>query len=276
MAKEERKFALLIDADNVSPKYLNVMLSEAKSYGTVSIRRAYGDWTDNQKKTWKKMLLENSIIPIQQFSYTIGKNSSDSSMIIDAMDILYTDDVDGFILATSDSDFTRLAMRLREAGKSVIGMGESKTPASFVQSCEVFKALDVLALNMDPDEEQEQSPSEDTSSGEGDPQTETSSITKFSRIKKAIFSILDKNSDEEGKMLLSELGRLLSKRYPDFDERNYGRYRKFSDFIRDIDGLEIEMVSFDDRRKTPLAYVRKTENVEREASNGKKSNRRSR
>ncbi len=251
------------------------MLSEAKAYGTVSIRRAYGDWTDNQKKTWKKMLLENSIIPIQQFSYTIGKNSSDSSMIIDAMDILYTDDVGGFILATSDSDFTRLAMRLREAGKMVVGMGESKTPASFVQSCEVFKALDVLAQNMDPDEEQDSGQGEDNSSGEGEAPAETSSITKLSRIKKAIFSIIDKNSDEEGKMLLSELGRLLSKRYPDFDERNYGRYRKFSDFIRDIDGLEIEMVNHSDRHKTPLAYVMRTEAAEKMTSKEKKPNHKS-
>ncbi len=272
---EEKRFALLIDADNVSPKYLNVMLSEAKAYGTVSIRRAYGDWTDNQKKTWKKMLLENSIIPIQQFSYTIGKNSSDSSMIIDAMDILYTDDVGGFILATSDSDFTRLAMRLREAGKMVVGMGESKTPASFVQSCEVFKALDVLAQNMDPDEEQDSGQGEDNSSGEGEAPAETSSITKLSRIKKAIFSIIDKNSDEEGKMLLSELGRLLSKRYPDFDERNYGRYRKFSDFIRDIDGLDIEMVNHSDRHKTPLAYVMRTEAAEKMTSKEKKPNHKS-
>ncbi len=267
----EKKFALLIDVDNISPKYLDVMLNEAKSYGVISIRRAYGDWTDNQKKSWKRSLLEHSIIPIQQFSYTTGKNASDSSMIIDAMDILYTDDVDGFILATSDSDFTRLAMRLREAGKVVIGMGESKTPASFIQSCEGFKALDVLFQNMEPDEDTDSGQSEDGASEEGDAQTETSSITKFSRIKRAIFDILDKNSDEDGRMLLSDLGRLLSKRYPDFDERNYGRYRKFSDFIRSIDGLELEVVALDDRRKTPLTYVKKTESREHESRKRKRS-----
>ncbi len=254
---DEKKFALLIDVDNISSKYLDVMISESKSYGGISIRRAYGDWTDSQKKTWKKSLLENSIIPIQQFSYTTGKNASDSSMIIDAMDILYTDDVDGFILASSDSDFTRLAMRLREAGKVVIGMGESKTPASFIQSCEGFKALDVLFQNTVSEEEQTEQ-----AQGEEDAASETSSITKLSRIKRAIFDILDKNSDEDGKMLLSELKQLLAKRYPDFDERNYGRYRKFSEFIRGIEGLELEMVYFDDRRKTPLAYVKKTEAAE--------------
>ncbi len=270
---EEKRFALLIDVDNISPKYLNVMLSEAKSYGVISIRRAYGDWTDSQKKTWKRSLLEHSIIPIQQFSYTTGKNASDSSMIIDAMDILYTDDMDGFIIATSDSDFTRLAMRLREAGKIVIGMGESKTPASFIQSCEGFKALDVLFTNTVSEEEQSQG--EENPPSDEDTQTETSSITKLSRIKKAIFDILDKNSDEEGRMLLSELGRLLAKRYPDFDERNYGRYRKFSEFIRSIEGLEIEMVNFDDRHKTPLAYVKKTDNGDRDSSKKKKTNYRS-
>ncbi|MCD8156572.1 MAG: NYN domain-containing protein [Clostridiales bacterium] len=144
---EENKFALLVDVDNISPKYVSVMLNEAKSYGSVSIRRAYGDWTDRQKKTWKECLLENSIIPIQQYSYTTGKNASDSSMIIDAMDILYTDNVDGFIIVSSDSDFTRLAMRLREAGKIVIGMGESKTPKAFVRSCEEFNVLEVLLQN---------------------------------------------------------------------------------------------------------------------------------
>ncbi len=248
---EEKKFAMLIDVDNISPKYLSVVLNEAKSYGSISIRRAYGDWTDNQKKTWKKSLLEQSIIPVQQFSYTTGKNASDSSMIIDAMDILYAGDVDGFFLVSSDSDFTPLAMRLREAGKIVIGMGESKTPAAFIQSCESFKVLDALFQNTESDEEQNQ--------GDEGSQTETSSVTKLSKIRKAIFNILDKNSDEEGWMLLSELGRLLSKRYPDFDERNYGRYRKFSDFIRMIDGVEVEMLDFSGGKKAPQAYVREVD-----------------
>ncbi len=264
---EEKRFALLIDVDNVSPKYLGVLLNEAKTNGSLSIRRAYGDWTDNQKKTWKKSLLEHSIIPVQQFAYTNGKNASDASMIIDAMDILYTGEVDGFILASSDSDFTPLAMRLREAGKIVIGMGESKTPPAFVQSCEVFKFLDTLFTNTLSDEEQRQG--EESQTVEEDPQAETSSITKLSKIKRAIFDILDKNSDENGRMMLSELGRLLSKRYPDFDERNYGRYRKFSDFIRMIDGLEVEMLDFGDNRKSPQAYVRKTEPVGQQMKNKK-------
>ncbi len=257
---EEKRFALLIDVDNVSHKYISVMLNEAKSYGTVSVRRAYGDWTDNTKKSWKKLLLDHSIIPIQQYSYTAGKNASDSSMIIDAMDILYTDNVDGFIIVSSDSDFTRLAMRLREAGKMVIGMGESKTPSPFVRSCEEFKVLDVLFKNTD--DEEETTAGAEAASAEEDASAET--VTKLSKIKKTIFQILEKNSDEEGRMLLSELGRLLTRKYPDFDERNYGRYRKFSEFIREISGLEIVMVSFDDKR-TPIAYVKKKEQPAKEA-----------
>ncbi|MCD8230574.1 MAG: NYN domain-containing protein [Clostridiales bacterium] len=252
---EEKKFALLVDVDNISPKYVSVMLNEAKSYGSVSVRRAYGDWTDRQKKTWKECLLEYSIIPIQQYSYTTGKNASDSSMIIDAMDILYTDNVDGFIIVSSDSDFTRLAMRLREAGKMVIGMGESKTPKAFVRSCEEFKVLDVLFQNT-VDEEQSAA-AEAAAAEEEDSSVETSPITKLSKIKRTIFDIIDKNSDEDDTMLLSELGRLLTRKYPDFDERNYGKYRKFSEFIRMIDGLEVVMVNSDDKQRTPIAYVRR-------------------
>ncbi len=124
---DEKKYALLIDAENVSSKYIGIVTKEAQSLGNITIRRIYGDWTLSSRNSWRDSLLENSLIPIQQYSYTVGKNSSDSAMIIDAMDILYTDNVDGFIIVSSDSDFTRLATRLRESGKRVIGMGESKT-----------------------------------------------------------------------------------------------------------------------------------------------------
>ncbi len=248
---DENKFALLIDVDNISRKYLSIMLNEAKAYGSVTVRRAYGDWTDYTKKNWKDCLLEHSIIPMQQYSYTLGKNASDSTMIIDAMDILYTDNVDGFIIASSDSDFTRLAMRLREAGKMVVGMGEEKTPLPFVRSCEEFKYLDMLYQNTDDEEKSATVEDEEPASG--------STVTKLSKIRKAIFSIISKNSDEGGRMLLSDLGLLLKRRYPEFDERNYGKYRKFSDFVRMIDGVEVEMVHFDDERRAPLAYVKRSE-----------------
>ena len=142
--ENDRRFALLIDADNISPKYIDIILTETVNYGIASVRRIYGDWTNNSKQSWKDCLLRNSLTPVQQYSYTTGKNSSDSAMIIDAMDILYGNHVDGFIIATSDSDFTTLARRLREDGKMVIGMGESKTPMAFIKACEQFKTLDVL------------------------------------------------------------------------------------------------------------------------------------
>ena len=254
----EKKFALLIDADNISPKYLTVMLNEAKSYGTVSIRRIYGDWTDNAKKSWKDRLLESSLIPIQQYSYTTGKNASDSAMIIDAMDILYTNDVDGFIIVSSDSDFTRLAMRLREAGKFVVGMGESKTPSSFVRSCGEFKTLDVLFRNTLTEEEQKEELQSAPETAGREPEAEVpfaAPITPLRVVRRDISEIIDQNSDEEGKMLLSDLGRLLTRRHPDFDARNYGRYRKLSDFIRQLPSVRLEMLQTSGDKEAQ-AYVR--------------------
>ena len=140
----ELKFAVLIDADNISDKYIKIILEETANSGIATYKRIYGDWTSPQLASWKSVLLDNSIIPMQQYSYTTGKNATDSAMIIDAMDILYSGHVDGFCLASSDSDFTRLAARLREAGMQVIGMGESKTPQPFISACNQFKYLDLL------------------------------------------------------------------------------------------------------------------------------------
>ena len=144
---QDLKLAILIDADNISPKYVKVILDEAASFGVAACKRIYGDWSDVRLKSWKDALLNNSIIPIQQYSYTTGKNATDSAMIIDAMDILYTDNVDGFCLVSSDSDFTRLASRLRESGRMVIGMGEKKTPTPFRRACDVFTTLELLVQN---------------------------------------------------------------------------------------------------------------------------------
>ena len=243
MDVEDRKLALLIDADNISPNYMNIMLSEAKNYGTVSVRRIYGDWTSSGKNSWKSVMLDNSLTPIQQYSYTYGKNASDSAMIIDAMDILYADHVDGFILASSDSDFTRLAMRLREAGKFVIGMGESKTPSPFVKSCDEFKVLDILLKNsMSYDDEKH------SAQGRGKRQREQAEnipapITKLSVIKKAMLDIIDKNSDENGQMHMSKLASMLTRLYSDFDARNYGKYNKFSNFVKAMPEFEVTSLS---------------------------------
>ncbi len=139
-----KRFAVLIDIENVSKKYVELILDEASNYGELTIKRAYGDWTQPTSASWRKTLLENSIIPMQQFNNTFGKNSSDSALIIDAMKILYSNNVDGFCLVSSDSDFTRLAATIKEEGKVVVGMGESKTPNALIKACDFFKMLDVL------------------------------------------------------------------------------------------------------------------------------------
>ena len=142
---EDKKFAVLIDADNVSSKYVKIIFDEISDYGVATYKRIYADWTTPNSSSWKDVLLENSITPIQQYGYTVGKNSTDAAMIIDAMDILYSNHVDGFCIASSDSDFTRLASRLRESGMFVVGMGEKKTPKPFIVACNQFKFLDILA-----------------------------------------------------------------------------------------------------------------------------------
>ena len=142
--ENELRYAVLIDADNISDKYIKIILDETAGNGIATYKRIYGDWTSQRMNSWKRVLLDNSVIPMQQYSYTTGKNATDSAMIIDAMDILYSGTVDGFCLVSSDSDFTRLASRIREAGMQVIGMGESKTPKPFISACNQFKYLDLL------------------------------------------------------------------------------------------------------------------------------------
>ena len=142
--QQDNKIAILIDADNVAPKYIKYITDELAKYGTATYKRIYGNWTSTHADSWKKVLLEYAITPIQQYSYTTGKNATDSAMIIDAMDILYSGNVDGFCIVSSDSDFTRLAVRLREAGMQVIGMGEKKTPSPFITACEKFIYLEML------------------------------------------------------------------------------------------------------------------------------------
>jgi len=154
----EPRFAILIDADNISDRYVKIILDEAANSGIATYKRIYGDWTSPRLASWKNVLLENSIIPMQQYSYTIGKNATDSSIIIDAMDILYSGNVDGFCLVSSDSDFTRLASRLRESGMQVIGMGEQKTQKPFISACNQFKYLDLIYSNQQKEEKEEKEP----------------------------------------------------------------------------------------------------------------------
>ena len=217
---EDKRFALLIDSDNVSAEYVQKILDELTKYGIVTIKRIYGDWTKSNSNKWKTVLLSNSIQPMQQFAYTNGKNATDSYMIIDAMDILYSDNVEGFCLVTSDSDFTRLAARLREAGKNVIGMGETKTPEAFVSACDRFIYLNNISGKEQDDKEKKH-------------------VRSIKAIEKAITEILDENEDAGKPMTnIGEVGSRLLKKYPDFDVRNYG-YSKFSTFCEGLKAVKI-------------------------------------
>ncbi len=222
---DEKRFAVLIDAENVSNIYIKYILDEISNYGSVTYKRIYGDWTTNAAAGWKTQLLENSITPVQQYSYTYGKNATDSAMIIDAMDILYSGNVEGFCLVSSDSDFTKLATRLRESGMMVIGMGEKKTPKPFSVACNVFKYLEVLIADAEAAEEKTPPASEEN-------------MTDIDTILRAMVNIISENGDEEKGISISELGNHLLKRYPDFDVRNYG-YTKLSKFLSAFDGLSL-------------------------------------
>ena len=224
----DKMIAVLIDADNVSEKYIKYILDEISNHGTPTIKRIYGDWTKSQMTSWKGVLLENSITPIQQYSYTSGKNATDAALIIDAMDILYADSVEGFCIVSSDSDFTRLAARLREAGKYVLGMGEKKTPTPFISACEQFKYLEVLAGESDSAKEQEASK----------PHTKANMANR-AKITKAIAAIVNESSDDDGWAYLGEVGKRLNKRFPDFDTRNYG-YNKLTPFVASLKQFEIK------------------------------------
>ena len=198
----DKRFALLIDADNVSARYIKPILNELSKYGTVTIKRIYGDWTLTLHAKWKDALLENSITPIQQFGYTQGKNATDSAMIIDAMDILYTDSVDGFCIVSSDSDFTRLASRLRESGRMVVGMGEKKTPTPFRRACDVFTTLELLV-----DQKRGKAGGADAA------------ISR-EEVEQAVVDIITENQNNDKTTGLGEVGSRLLKRYPDFDVRS--------------------------------------------------------
>ena len=216
------RYAVLIDADNVAMKYTKFILDEVSNYGTVTYKRVYGDWTRPNLTAWKGMALENAITPVQQYSYTTGKNATDSAMIIDAMDILYSSNVEGFCIVSSDSDFTRLAIRLRESGMHVIGMGEKKTPKPFTTACNAFKYLEVIA--------------EEDTHGSGENEK-----VELKTIETAIIRIISENANLQEEINIGELGSRLQGRYPDFDVRNYG-YSKFSQFLKDFDGLSFRQV----------------------------------
>jgi len=226
-SETSNKLAVLIDADNAQPSIIEGLLAEIVKYGTANVKRIYGDWTSTKLRGWKEHLLDHSIQPIQQFGYTTGKNATDSAMIIDAMDLLYTDKFDGFCIVSSDSDFTKLAARIRESGLMVYGFGEQKTPDPFVAACDKFIYTEVLRS----DEEQQTDHSfKRMSTNELKQDTKLVNITR---------NAIEGSSDESGWAHLGQVGSYISKQSPEFDPRNYG-YQKLSSLVKAIKLFEIE------------------------------------
>ncbi len=224
------KLAVLIDGDNIPSAYVKEMMEEIAKYGNPTIKRIYGDWTRPTLSKWKKILLENALTPIQQYGYTKGKNATDSAMIIDAMDILYSEKVDGFCLVSSDSDFTRLATRLREAGMKVFGIGEKKTPEPFIVACDKFIYIEILK-NQSEDSESE------VAKNESSKKSNIDQITP--KDIKLIASTISDLADDDGWAYLGDVGNLLQKKQPNFDSRNYG-FQKLTPLIKSINKFEIE------------------------------------
>jgi uncharacterized LabA/DUF88 family protein len=227
MADAPVKLAVLIDADNARPAIVDGLLAEVAKYGTAHVKRIYGDWTSPNLNGWKKALLDHSIQPIQQFAYTTGKNATDSMMIIDAMDLLYTNRFNGFCIVSSDSDFTRLAARIREAGLIVYGFGERKTPPPFVSACDKFIYTDRLVGTV------ESEPAEPKA------KKSTKELRGDTNLMNLLRNAIDAASDENGWAALSTVGGIVNKRSPDFDARDYG-YSKFSGLIHAIGLFDIE------------------------------------
>ena len=245
---KDLNLAVLIDGDNIPSAYVKEMMEEIAKYGNPSIRRIYGDWTKPNLSKWKNMLLENAITPIQQYAYTAGKNATDSAMIIDAMDILYSGKVEGFCLVSSDSDFTRLATRLREAGMRVIGIGEKKTPEPFIVACDRFIYIEILKKN-----EEKESPNSKTSN------SKKNDVDKIgAKTIRLISSTISDCADDDGWAFMGDVGSLLQKKQPNFDSRNYG-FQKLTPMISSISKFEIEQRENQKGGKYKLIYVKNKE-----------------
>lgn len=262
---KDLRLAVLIDADNAPRTAMKEVMAEIAVYGTPTIKRIYGDWTTPNMASWKPILLENAITPIQQYSYTTGKNSTDSAMIIDAMDILYSGRCDGFVLVSSDSDFTRLATRLREAGMKVFGMGERKTPSPFIVACDKFVYIEVIRAageqarsheaqkvkKVPPKPPVVSEPSKPSKSAEKkktppppppepEPVQEQQENRVPPEIEKLIADSMEMIADEDGYAFMGELGNLLLKKQPDFDPRNFG-FSKLTKLIQSMDRFEVDV-----------------------------------
>ena len=246
--------AVLIDGDNIPSAHVKEMMEEIAKYGNPTIKRIYGDWTNPHLSKWKNLLLQNAITPIQQYAYTTGKNATDSAMIIDAMDILYSEKVNGFCLVSSDSDFTKLATRLREAGMQVIGIGEKKTPTPFIVACEKFIYIEIL---------RKQSTSKEDINKKDEAVEIIDRITP--KVIKLISSTITDSSDEDGWAFLGDVGSLIQKKQPNFDSRNYG-FEKLTPLIKSTGKFEIDQRETS-RSRHKLIYVK---NIEKRKEIGKR------
>jgi uncharacterized LabA/DUF88 family protein len=232
----ELRFAVLIDAENIPYKNIKGILAEVAKYGTPTLKRIYGDWTNSSLAGWKNYLLENAITPIQQYSYTSGKNSSDSALIIDAMDILYSEKVDGFCIVSSDSDFTILATRLREAGMKVIGIGERKTPNAFIAACDKFIYIEIINS---PVKNGDNFANELHKAGVIEQGHKNNSLEIGNDIINLISESVNDVADDNGWAFLADVGNLISKKQPDFDARNYG-FSKLTPLVKSLRCFLIE------------------------------------
>jgi uncharacterized LabA/DUF88 family protein/Fe-S-cluster formation regulator IscX/YfhJ len=249
-SEKDIRLAVLIDADNIPYHTVKDILEEIAKYGTPTFKRIYGDWTKPTVIGWKNVLLEHAITPVQQYSYTQGKNATDSAMIIDAMDILYSGKVDGFCIVSSDSDFTRLATRLREAGMKVYGIGEKKTPNAFIASCNKFIYIEILT---EPEMDVEE-----TTQIKVEKRKQKPSFEKLNKEAiKLIASTIDDLADENGWAFLGDVGNLLLKKQPDFDPRNFG-FQKLTPLIKSLPQFEID-IRGTDKGGIKLVYIKNKE-----------------
>ncbi len=244
--KTNLNLAVLIDGDNIPSAHVKEMMEEIAKYGNPTIKRIYGDWTKPNLTKWKNLLLENAITPIQQYAYTTGKNATDSAMIIDAMDILYSGKVSGFCLVSSDSDFTRLATRLREAGMQVIGIGEKKTPNPFIVACDKFVYIEILKNQ------------EEKKDDENNRDSDKTNVDKITRKEiNLISTTISDLSDDDGWAFLGDVGSLLLKKQPNFDSRNYG-FDKLTPLIKSIGNFDLEQRE-NPKSKNKLIFVKNKE-----------------
>lgn len=244
---QDTRLAVLIDADNIPYSNIKGMMEEIAKYGTPTFKRIYGDWTKPTLTGWKGALLENAITPVQQYSYTTGKNATDSAMIIDAMDILYSEKVDGFCIVSSDSDFTRLATRLRESGMLVIGLGEKKTPNPFIVACDKFIYLEILTP-----------PVKIIQTGKKAKDVKVAEAKTLTKVNQEIVTLIATSvadlADDSGWAFLGDVGNLILKKKPDFDPRNFG-FDKLAPLIKSIGKFELDKRETD-KKNVKLVYIR--------------------